>query len=180
MSAGLIVPQRAFLVIKPSGVPYEALTLDDLVVVQLADGVVVEGARRPSSDTPTHRSCIRRFQRWGDRAHAFPVGHRVGAGGTGDSQAGHYAPDFADGAIPCTRDLTPHETVTAFEEHTGQSIVETFRDRDPLATPAVLVKGHGPFCLGALPRSGGRACAHSRTGGPPRLSHPTSECGEHS
>lgn len=140
--------ESGLVVIKPSGVPYETMEADDLVVLDL-DGNVVEGRLRPSSDTPTHLVLYRSFPGIGGIVHT----HSPWA--TSWAQAGRAIPPFgtthADyfyGEIPCTREMTREEVEGDYELETGNVIVETFRDRDPLAVPGVLVHGHAPFAWG--------------------------------
>lgn len=140
--------ESGLVVIKPSGVPYETMKADDLVVLDL-DGNVVEGRLRPSSDTPTHLVLYRSFPGIGGIVHT----HSPWA--TSWAQAGRAIPPFgtthADyfyGEIPCTREMTREEVEGDYELETGNVIVETFRDRDPLAVPGVLVHGHAPFAWG--------------------------------
>lgn len=137
------------VVIKPSGVPYQELTPDQMVVVHLETGQVLEGGLRPSSDTPTHLVLYRAFGGIGGIVHT----HSLYA--TAWAQACRPLPplgtthaDFAHGDIPCTRALTDPEIAGDYEAHTGRSIVECFDQRDPLQCPAVLVANHGPFTWG--------------------------------
>lgn len=137
------------LVIKPSGVAYEALCPEDMVVVSLEDGRVVEGSLRPSSDTPTHRAIYLAFPKAGGVVHT----HSRWA--TSFAQAGRPIPplgtthgDYFYGEIPCTRAMIPEEIAGAYEWETGRVIIETFAHRDPAAVPAVLVRSHGPFVWG--------------------------------
>lgn len=145
--------EEGLVVIKPSGVPYEELKLEDLVVVDL-DGNQVEGKLRPSSDTPTHLVLYRAFPEIGG------VVHTHSSWATSWAQAGRGIPalgtthaDYFYGEIPCTRDMTAEEIQRGYEAETGNVIVETFRTRgiDPLHVPGVLVKNHGPFSWGKDP-----------------------------
>jgi L-ribulose-5-phosphate 4-epimerase len=142
--------KQGLVVIKPSGVPYEKLKAEDLVVVDL-DGTIVEGRLRPSSDTPTHVALYRCFPYIGGIVHT----HSPWA--TSWAQAGRSIPalgtthaDYFYGEIPCTRALTKEEINRAYEVETGNVIIETFETGgiDPLAMPGVLVTGHAPFCWG--------------------------------
>ena len=136
------------VVIKPSGVEYEALKAEDMVVVDL-DGNVVEGSLRPSSDTPTHLALYRAFEGIGGVVHT----HSTYA--TAWAQAGLDIPslgtthaDYFHRAVPCTGDMTHAQIDGDYEAETGAVIVERFRGLDPLHTPGVLVKNHGPFAWG--------------------------------
>ena len=137
--------------IKPSGVPYETMQPADLVVVDLK-GKTVEGDLRPSSDLPTHLALYRAFE------GVNGVVHTHSRYATAWAQAGMEIPclgtthaDYFRGAIPLTREMQPCEIESDYEWNTGQMIVSRFEDLDPLATPAVLVSGHGPFCWGPSP-----------------------------
>lgn len=140
------------LVIKPSGVAYETLRPEDMVVVALDDERVLEGELRPSSDTPTHAVLYRRFTGIGGVVHthspfaaAWAQAHRS-IPMLGTTHADHFA-----GAIPVTRPMTPAEIEGEYERQTGEVIVETIDSLglDPLAMPAALVASHGPFTWGA-------------------------------
>lgn len=142
---------RQLMVIKPSGVAYEQLRPEDMVVVDL-DGNVVEGRYRPSSDTATHLVLYRRYPALGGIVHT----HSTHA--TAWAQAGLTIPafgtthaDYFSGDIPCTRALRREEVEGDYERETGRVIVETFTDRDPLHTPGVIVSQHGPFSWGSSP-----------------------------
>jgi L-ribulose-5-phosphate 4-epimerase len=137
-----------YVVIKPSGVAYEQMLPEHMVVVDL-DGTVVEGELRPSSDTPTHLVLYRNFAGIGGITHT----HSLQA--TAFAQARHEIPclgtthaDHFHGPVPVTRPLTPAEVAEAYERHTGQVIVERFAALDPVSMPAVLVAGHAPFTWG--------------------------------
>ncbi len=142
---------HGLMVIKPSGVPYEELTDEDMVVVDW-DGNVVEGTLRPSSDTPTHLELYRAFPLCGGIVHT----HSRWA--TSFAQAGRGIPalgtthaDCFRGAIPCTRPMTDEEIAGEYEKETGRVIAETFVGLDPSAIPGVLVYSHGPFAWGTDP-----------------------------
>ncbi|OSN00781.1 MULTISPECIES: L-ribulose-5-phosphate 4-epimerase [Lonsdalea] len=142
--------QRGLIAIKPSGVSYEAMTADDIVIVDL-DGNVIEGRLRPSSDTATHLVLYQAFPRLGGIVHTHSRHATIWA------QAGMDIPvlgtthaDYFYGDIPCSRPLTSEEITDDYEKNTGVSIVETFRRRDidPIAVPGVVAYGHAPFCWG--------------------------------
>ena len=136
------------VVIKPSGVSYEEMKAKDMVVVDL-DGKVVEGDLRPSSDTPTHLVIYKAFTDIGGVVHT----HSTYA--TAWAQAGRDIPnigtthaDYFHDAIPCTVDMTEEEVKGAYELETGNMIVRRFEGLNPMHTPGVLVKNHGPFSWG--------------------------------
>ena len=143
--------ERGLVVIKPSGVPYEDMSPEDMVVVDL-DGSVVEGKWKPSSDTATHLELYKAFPDCGGIVHTHSRWATVFA------QAGREIPamgtthaDYFYGAIPCTRPMTDEEISGEYEKETGKVIVETFRDLDPVAVPGALVYSHGPCVWGSSP-----------------------------
>lgn len=135
-------------VIKPSGVDYDKLRPEDMVVISL-DGERVEGSMNPSSDTPTHLELYKAFAELGGIVHT----HSTMA--TSWAQAGRPLPcygtthaDYFYGEIPCARNLTADEIEEGYEKNTGLVIVETFKGRNPMYVPGVLCKNHGPFTWG--------------------------------
>ena len=139
------------MAIKPSGVPYQQLTVEDIVPVSLESGDVLEGKRRPSSDTPTHLELYRAFESCGGVVHT----HSEYATTFAHARAcvrcmGTTHADYFPGDIPCTRPLTRDEVERDYERNTGLVIVETFRELglDPSEMQAVLVASHGPFVWG--------------------------------
>jgi L-ribulose-5-phosphate 4-epimerase len=140
--------KSGLVVIKPSGVSYDNMTPDDMVVVDL-DGHVVEGSLKPASDTPTHLVLYREFPEIGGVVHT----HSTYA--TAWAQAGIDLPnigtthaDYFHECIPCTDDMTAEEVNGAYELETGNVIVRRFSGMNPVHTPGVLVKNHGPFSWG--------------------------------
>ncbi|MGL3061888.1 L-ribulose-5-phosphate 4-epimerase [Klebsiella pneumoniae] len=140
--------QRGLVVIKPSGIAYESMTVDDMSVVDL-QGHVVEGRWRPSSDTATHLALYRRYPDLGGVVHT----HSTHA--TAWAQAGLAIPalgtthaDYFFGDIPCTRALSAQEVDEAYELNTGQVIIEALGEANPLHTPGIVVYQHGPFAWG--------------------------------
>jgi len=148
-NASAVDRDRGLVVIKPSGVPYDQMKPGHMVVVSLETGQTVEGTLRPSSDTPTHLVLYRAFAQIGGVVHT----HSLYA--TAWAQACRSIPcygttqaDYWFGEVPCTRAMKPAEIRRDYEANTGHVIVETFRGRDPLQQPAVLVASHGPFTWG--------------------------------
>lgn len=143
--------ERGLVVIKPSGVAYENMTPDDMVVVDLASGDKVYGRWKPSSDTATHLALYRIFPELGGVAHTHSVNAVAFAQACMDLPAlGTTHADYFYGPVPCTRPLTAEETREDYEGNTGLVIAECVRERgtDPLAVPAVLAANHGPFTWG--------------------------------
>ncbi|MDP4292156.1 MAG: L-ribulose-5-phosphate 4-epimerase [Bacteroidota bacterium] len=144
--------KQGLMVIKPSGVDYDKMKVDDLVVVSLEDGKVVEGKLKPSSDTPTHLVLYRNFTAINAIVHTHSTcatawaqsGMPIPALGT--THADHFY-----GAIPCTPSLSKDEVNGQYEVETGNVIVKTFQHIDPESIPGVLVAGHGPFAWGGTP-----------------------------
>ena len=144
--------EAGLMVIKPSGVAYEAMSPENMVVVSLETGQVVEGDLRPSSDAPTHLELYRGLKGLGGVAHT----HSLYA--TAWAQARRRIPplgtthaDYFYGPVPCTRAMTDEEIQDGYEANTGKVIVERFSDLDPAALPGVLVADHGPFTWGPTP-----------------------------
>ena len=138
-------------VIKPSGVDYEVMKPEDMVVVDLMTGETVEGQYRPSSDTATHLELYRAFPSIGGITHTHSINAVAFAQAGLDIPAlGTTHADYFYGPIPCTRELSREEVEQAYELNTGKVIVETLKERklDPMAVPGVVVKNHGPFSWG--------------------------------
>ena len=143
--------EKGLIVIKPSGVEYDDMTPDDMVVVDLK-GNVVEGNLKPSSDTPTHIELYKAFPEIGGVVHTHsPWATSWAQAGRGIPCYGTTHADYFYGEIPCARDLTQEEIDEAYEKNTGVVIVEAFRDREYAACPAVLCVNHGPFTWGTDP-----------------------------
>ena len=135
-------------VIKPSGVSYDEMTAEDMVVVDL-NGKIIEGKLNPSSDTPTHLELYKAYP------EIVGVVHTHSLYATAFAQAGRNIPaygtthaDYFYGEVPCTRSLTKEEVEGEYEKNTGKVIIETFQDKDVGAIPACLVKHHGVFAWG--------------------------------
>ena len=143
---------KGLIVIKPSGVEYEKLTENNMVVVDLETGKTVEGNLRPSSDAPTHLVLYRNFPNIGGIVHTHSRWATIFAQSGMDIPAlGTTHGDYFYGPIPCTRKMTPAEIKGDYERETGNVIVETFSGKKPDDIPAVLVHSHGPFTWGTDP-----------------------------
>ena len=151
-----ISEDRKYMVIKPSGVDYDGMTLEDMVVVDVKTGVKVEGKWNPSSDTKTHLELYKKYSSIKGIAHT----HSVNA--VAFAQAGIKIPalgtthaDYFYGDIPCTRELTQQEVMEDYETNTGKVIIETIENAqyDPMAIPGIVVKNHGPFAWGKNPEN---------------------------
>lgn len=143
--------KRGLVVIKPSGVDYEKMKPEDMVVLDL-EGNIVEGKYRPSSDTPTHLELYKAFPEIGGIVHT----HSPWA--TSWAQAARSIPcygtthaDYFYGPIPCVRNLTKEEIDTGYEKHTGTSIIEAFEGKNPMFCPGCICANHGPFTWGKNP-----------------------------
>lgn len=143
--------EHGFVVIKPSGINYEIMTADDMVIVELNSGKVIEGKWKPSSDTPTHLELYRTFFTIEGIAHT----HSINA--VAFAQAGMEIPalgtthaDYFHGNIPCTRGLLKEEVENFYEKNTGKVIIETIKAKNYniMDIPGIIVKNHGPFAWG--------------------------------
>ena len=140
--------ETGYFAIKPSGVDYDKLTPDDMVIMDL-EGNKIEGRYNPSSDTPTHLELYRAFPKIGGVVHTHsPWATSWAQAGRGIPCYGTTHADYMYGEIPCVRCLTKEEIDTAYEKNTGLLIVDLFKDKDYEAVPAVLCKNHGPFAWG--------------------------------
>ena len=143
--------EKGVMAIKPSGVEYSTMTADDMVVVEISTGKVVEGKYKPSSDTDTHLELYRKFENIGGIVHTHSRWATIFSQMKKDIPAlGTTHGDYFYGSIPATRDMTKEEIEGEYELNTGKVIVETFdvRNINPSDVPSVLVASHGPFCWG--------------------------------
>jgi len=141
--------KKGLVVIKPSGVEYDNMQVDDMVVVELETGKTVEGSLKPSSDTATHLELYKAFPDIGGIVHTHSRWATTFAqAGCGIMALGTTHGDYFYGEIPCTRKMTKAEIEGEYEKETGTVIIETFKDKDPNAVPAVVVHSHGPFAWG--------------------------------
>ncbi len=143
--------KKNLVVIKPSGVDYDSMNIDDMVVVDL-NGKVVEGKKRPSSDTPTHIELYKTFPSIGGITHSHSPYATIFAQACreipcfGTTHADHF-----NGPVPVTKFLSEKDVNSNYELNTGKIIIERFKDLDPAAIPGVLVAGHAPFTWGKDP-----------------------------
>jgi L-ribulose-5-phosphate 4-epimerase len=145
--------ERNLVVIKPSGVPYEQLKMEDLVVLDL-EGNLIEGTLRPSSDTPTHLALYKAFPTIGGVVHTHsPWATTWAQAGRGIPALGTTHADYFYGEVPCTRKMTEAEIKGDYELETGHVIIETFKELNPTMIPSVLVNCHAPFSWGKDPHN---------------------------
>lgn len=145
--------EKGLVVIKPSGVEYDTMKPEDMVVLDLK-GNIVEGKYKPSTDTPTHLVMYNTYPNIGGVVHTHSEWATIFAQAGMDIPAfGTTHADYFYGDIPCTRDLTDEEISGEYEKETGNVIVETIGDKDPLEVPAIIVKNHAPFTWGKNPEN---------------------------
>jgi len=141
--------EKGLVVIKPSGVEYDGMTIEHMVTVELETGKIVDGDLSPSSDTATHLALYKAFQNIGGVVHTHSRWATIFAqAGRGIPALGTTHADYFYGEIPCTRKMTPLEISGGYEAETGNVIVERFSKLDPDAIPAALVYSHAPFTWG--------------------------------
>ena len=144
--------EQGLIVIKPSGVSYEVMKAEDMVVVEVETGKTVEGSLKPSSDTATHIELYKAFPNIGGVVHTHSRWATTFAqAGRGIMALGTTQGDYFYGEIPCTRKMTKAEIEGEYEKETGTVIIETFQGKDADTMPAVLVHSHGPFTWGSDP-----------------------------
>lgn len=143
--------ENRLMVIKPSGVDYETMKLEDMVVVDL-EGNVVEGHYKPSSDTATHIELYKQYPEIGGVVHTHSTWAVTFAqAGLSIPAFGTTHADYFYGDVPCTRELSKEEIDDNYELNTGRVIIETIADKDPMEVPGIVVKNHGPFAWGKTP-----------------------------
>lgn len=144
--------EKNLVIIKPSGVDYDSMKPEDMVVVDF-NGNVAEGNYRPSSDTATHLVLYQTYPEIGGVVHTHSTWAVTFAqAGLSIPAFGTTHADYFYGDIPCTRDLTKEEIESAYELNTGKVIAETIKEHDPMAIPGIVVKNHGPFAWGKTPK----------------------------
>lgn len=149
-----ISDDRKYMVIKPSGVEYDNMAPEDMVVVSIETGKIIEGKFKPSSDTNTHLELYRKYNLINGIVHTHSTNAVAFAQAGIDIPAlGTTHADYFYGDIPCTRELTKEEVENDYETNTGKVIIETIEKRkiDPIAIPGIIVKNHGPFAFGKNP-----------------------------
>jgi L-ribulose-5-phosphate 4-epimerase len=147
-NASAISREHGLVVVKPSGVPYDAMRPEHMVITDL-EGTIVEGAMRPSSDLPTHLALYRAFQSTGGVVHTHSHFATCWAQACREIPCfGTTHADYFHGAIPVTGHMKSCDIEAAYESNTGEAIIRRFQECDPSAVPAVLVAGHAPFCWG--------------------------------
>lgn len=140
--------ETGYIAIKPSGIDYETMTYEDIVIIDL-DGNIIEGKLRPSSDTKTHLEIYKAFDKINGIVHTHSTFATSWAqSGRPITSYGTTHADYMYGEIPNLRNLTKEEIDEDYEKNTGKLIVEYFKNHDPISMPAVLCKNHGPFCWG--------------------------------
>lgn len=148
--------EEGLVVIKPSGVDYDNMCANDMVVVDLKTGEVIEGKLKPSSDTPTHLEIYNNFPEVAGVVHTHSINAVAFAQAGMDIKAlGTTHADYFYGDVPCTRELSEAEVKDGYELNTGKVIVETIKKRniEPMAIPGIVVKNHGPFTWGTSPQN---------------------------
>lgn len=149
-----ISADRKYMVIKPSGLDYDNMCPDDMVVIEVQTAKIIEGKWKPSSDTNTHLELYRKFPMMGGIVHTHSVNAVAFAqAGMNVSALGTTHADYFYGDIPCTRDLTKDEVESSYETNTGKVIIETIEKKgyNPMDIPGIVVKNHGPFAWGENP-----------------------------